>query len=55
MKLDDKNIAWVREPELGLAGRSYVLLFLQTNTCTQKIEFESMATRVSMWVNIFCA
>ena len=29
MKPDDKNIRWVKEPELGMAGKSYLLLFVQ--------------------------
>ena len=29
MKADDKSIAWVKEPRLGLAGKSYLLLFAQ--------------------------
>ena len=34
MKPDDRKITWVREPRLGLAGRSYLLLFLQGLTTT---------------------
>ena len=36
MKPNDKNIAWVKEPQLGLAGRSYLLLFAQGLTTTLK-------------------
>jgi NADH-quinone oxidoreductase subunit I len=34
MKPDDPKITWVKEPRLGLLGRSYVLLFLQGLTTT---------------------
>ena len=34
MKPDDRNITWIQEPRLGLAGKSYVLLFLQGLTTT---------------------
>jgi len=34
MKPDDKNITWVKEPRLGAAGRSYLLLFVQGMTTT---------------------
>ena len=34
MKPNDKNIAWVKEPRLGPAGRSYLLLFVQGMTTT---------------------
>jgi NADH-quinone oxidoreductase subunit I len=44
MKSDDKNIAWVREPELGLAGRSYLLLFLHGLTTTLKHLFRRKKT-----------
>jgi NADH-quinone oxidoreductase subunit I len=27
MKSDDKNIQWIKMPELGMSGRSYLLLF----------------------------
>lgn len=29
MRSDDQHITWIREPELGMSGRSYLLLFLQ--------------------------
>jgi len=44
MKSDDSNIAWVREPELGLAGRSYLLLFLQGLTTTLRHLFRKKKT-----------
>jgi NADH-quinone oxidoreductase subunit I len=44
MRSDDKNIAWVREPELGLAGRSYLLLFLQGLTTTLRHLFRKKKT-----------
>jgi len=34
MKPDDKDIKWVEEPKLGLAGRMYLPLFLQGLTTT---------------------
>ncbi len=36
MKHDDKDIMWVEEPTLGLAGRMYLPLFLQGLTTTAK-------------------
>ncbi|QDU94212.1 NuoI/complex I 23 kDa subunit family protein [Lignipirellula cremea] len=36
MKPDDKNIQWVEEPKLGLAGRMYLPLFVQGLTTTVK-------------------
>jgi NADH-quinone oxidoreductase subunit I len=36
MKSDDQHIMWVREPKLGMAGKSYLLLFLQGLTTTLK-------------------
>jgi len=36
VKEADKGIAWVREPELGLAGKSYLLLFVEGLTTTFK-------------------
>lgn len=34
MRPDDPNITWIEEPELGLAGRMYVPLFVQGLTTT---------------------
>ena len=34
MKSDDKNIQWIKMPELGMSGRSYLLLFFQGLTTT---------------------
>jgi NADH-quinone oxidoreductase subunit I len=36
MKPDDKNVSWVREPELGATGRSYLPLFAEGLTTTFK-------------------
>lgn len=36
MKSDDPNIRWIEDPELGLAERSYVPLFVQGMTTTLK-------------------
>jgi NADH-quinone oxidoreductase subunit I len=36
MKSDDPNIQWVEPPRLGLAGKSYLLLFLQGITTALK-------------------
>jgi NADH-quinone oxidoreductase subunit I len=36
MQTNDKNIRWVTEPELGMAGRSYLLLFVQGLATTFK-------------------
>jgi NADH-quinone oxidoreductase subunit I len=36
MKPDDKDILWVDEPRLGLAGRMYLPLFVQGLTTTAK-------------------
>lgn len=44
MKPTDKNIAWVGEPRLGLAGRSYLLLFAQGLTTTLKHLFRRKRT-----------
>jgi NADH-quinone oxidoreductase subunit I len=34
MQPDDKNLHWVQEPALGMAGRSYLSLFVQGLTTT---------------------
>jgi len=34
MKPNDKNIQWIKPPELGMAGRSYLLLFFHGLTIT---------------------
>jgi NADH-quinone oxidoreductase subunit I len=34
MKTDDKNIRWIKAPELGMSGRSYLLLFFHGLTTT---------------------
>jgi NADH-quinone oxidoreductase subunit I len=34
MKSDDKNILWIKMPELGMSGRSYLLLFFHGLTTT---------------------
>ncbi|MFZ5828787.1 MAG: NuoI/complex I 23 kDa subunit family protein [Planctomycetota bacterium] len=44
MKPDDKQITWVKEPELGVAGRSYLLLFLQGLTTTIRHLFSRKQT-----------
>ena len=44
MKPNDKNIAWVKEPRLGLAGRSYLLLFTKGLTTTLKHLFRRKKT-----------
>ena len=44
MKTDDRNINWVREPRLGLAGRSYLLLFVQGMTTTLRHFFSRKKT-----------
>ena len=36
MKTSDPNIKWIEEPQLGLAGRLYVPLFVQGLTTTFK-------------------
>ena len=36
MKPDDKNIAWIEEPELGVTGKSYLPLFVEGLTTTFK-------------------
>ena len=36
MHADDKNIRWVKEPELGMAGKSYLLLFVQGLATTMR-------------------
>src|SRR5882757_3367677 len=36
MKANDPNITWVKEPELGLAGKMYLPLFIQGLTTTAK-------------------
>jgi NADH-quinone oxidoreductase subunit I len=36
MHSDDKSIRWVTEPELGMAGKSYLLLFVQGLATTLK-------------------
>lgn len=36
MKRDDPNIRWIQEPELGLAGKSYLLLFAEGMRTTLK-------------------
>jgi NADH-quinone oxidoreductase subunit I len=44
MKSDDQNIAWVKEPRLGLLGQSYVLLFAQGLTTTLRHLFQRKKT-----------
>jgi len=44
MKSDDKNITWVEEPKLGLAGRMYLPLFVQGLTTTTKHLFSKKVT-----------
>ena len=36
MKPDDPNISWIEEPQLGLAGKLYLPLFVQGLTTTFK-------------------
>lgn len=36
MKPDDPNVQWIEEPELGLTGKSYLLLFAEGMTTTVK-------------------
>ncbi len=36
MKSDDKNIAWIEEPKLGLTGQMYLPLFVQGLATTAK-------------------
>jgi NADH-quinone oxidoreductase subunit I len=44
MKHDDGKINWVKEPRLGLLGRSYLLLFLQGLTTTLRHLFRRKKT-----------
>jgi NADH-quinone oxidoreductase subunit I len=44
MKPNDPHIAWVKEPQLGLFGRSYLLLFLQGLTTTFRHLFRRKIT-----------
>jgi NADH-quinone oxidoreductase subunit I len=44
MKPNDKHIAWVKEPPLGLAGRSYLLLFAHGLTTTLRHLFSRKKT-----------
>lgn len=41
---NDKNITWVEEPQLGLAGRMYLPLFFQGLTTTTKHLFSPKVT-----------
>lgn len=36
MKPEDKDIAWIQEPELGYSGKSYVRLFVEGLSITMK-------------------
>jgi NADH-quinone oxidoreductase subunit I len=44
MKPDDRDITWVKEPRLGLFGRSYLLLFVQGLTTTLRHLFRRKQT-----------
>ena len=44
MKPNDKNITWISEPRLGMAGRSYLLLFAQGLTTTLRHLFHRKKT-----------
>jgi NADH-quinone oxidoreductase subunit I len=44
MKADDKNIRWIEDPPLGLAGRMYLPLFVQGLTTTAKHLFSRKVT-----------
>jgi NADH-quinone oxidoreductase subunit I len=44
MNSDDKNIEWIEEPELGMAGRSYLMLFVQGLTTTLRHLFSRKKT-----------
>jgi len=44
MKPDDAKIAWIKEPPLGWAGRSYLLLFAQGVTTTLRHFFSRKLT-----------
>ena len=44
MNRDDENITWIKEPRMGLAGRSYLLLFVQGLTTTLRHLFRRKKT-----------
>jgi NADH-quinone oxidoreductase subunit I len=44
MKSDDKNIHWIKTPELGMTGRSYLMLFIQGLTTTFRHLFSRKKT-----------
>ncbi len=44
MKPDDRNVNWVKEPRLGLAGRSYLWLFLEGMATTLRHFFSRKRT-----------
>jgi NADH-quinone oxidoreductase subunit I len=44
MKSDDKNIEWIKEPELGAAGKSYLMLFIDGLTTTFRHLFSRKKT-----------
>jgi NADH-quinone oxidoreductase subunit I len=44
MQAQDKNIRWVKPPELGLSGRSYLPLFVRGLTTTLRHLFSRKAT-----------
>lgn len=44
MKPDDPRIQWIKEPELGLAGKSYLLLFAEGLVTTVKHLFSRKKT-----------
>jgi NADH-quinone oxidoreductase subunit I len=44
MKPDDKNIKWIEEPKLGLAGKMYLPLFVQGLTTTTRHLFSPKVT-----------
>jgi NADH-quinone oxidoreductase subunit I len=44
MKANDKNILWTKEPALGMAGRSYLLLFIQGLSTTLRHLFTRKIT-----------
>jgi NADH-quinone oxidoreductase subunit I len=44
MKPNDKNVNWVKMPRLGMAGRSYLLLFVQGMATTLRHLFRRKKT-----------
>ena len=45
MKPDDKNIKWVKEPQLGLTGRMYLTPLIDGLTTTARHFFQTLGVK----------